>query len=213
MIKVICYVDGFNLYHAIDDLNKPHLKWLDVSRLAQSLCRRGETLARVNYFSAYATWRPASYARHRELVAALKSVGVVCHMARFSQKPAKCNRCGHGWISREEKETDVHFAITFVEDAMDDAFDRAIIVSADGDYIPAIRRVRGRFPQKEIFVAVPPGRFAKAREITKAANGATEITNGRLARCLFARTISEAGSGIARRPVEYDPPQGWTPPQ
>ena len=28
-MRVACYIDGFNLYHAIDDLDKPHLKWLE----------------------------------------------------------------------------------------------------------------------------------------------------------------------------------------
>ena len=35
MTRVACYVDGFNLYHAINDLNKPHLKWLDIRAVAQ----------------------------------------------------------------------------------------------------------------------------------------------------------------------------------
>jgi hypothetical protein len=70
MIRVSCYVDGFNLYHAVDDLQKPHLKWLDLRALAASLCRKDEQLVKVAYFSAYATWLPASYARHREYVAA-----------------------------------------------------------------------------------------------------------------------------------------------
>lgn len=213
MSNVICYVDGFNLYHAIDDLKKPHLKWLDIQTLALSLCRDGENLVRVNYFSAYATWRPDSYARHRQLVAALKSRNVICHMARFSDRPESCRGCGRSWTSREEKETDVHFAITFVEDAMDNAFDRAIIVSADGDYIPAIRRVRARFPGKQIFIAIPPGRHAKAREISKAANSFIEIKNGRLARCLLPQSVLDAkGAEVARRPTDYDPPPGWAPP-
>ena len=35
--RVACYVDGFNLYHAIDDLRKPHLKWVNLWALAESL--------------------------------------------------------------------------------------------------------------------------------------------------------------------------------
>jgi hypothetical protein len=58
MTRVACYVDGFNLYHAIHELNKPHLKWLDIRALAASLCREGETLTKVAYFSAYPTWLP-----------------------------------------------------------------------------------------------------------------------------------------------------------
>ena len=85
MTRVACYVDGFNLYHAIADLNKPHLKWVDLQALASSLCRDKETLVKVAYFSAYATWLPGPYARHRVYVAALTQLGVECHMARFQR--------------------------------------------------------------------------------------------------------------------------------
>jgi hypothetical protein len=73
MSRVGCYVDGFNLYHAVHDLHKSHLKWLDLWALAQSLCRPKEQLVKVAYFSAYATWRPGAYARHRQYVALLPS--------------------------------------------------------------------------------------------------------------------------------------------
>jgi hypothetical protein len=31
--RVICFVDGFNLYHALHSIGKPHLKWLDLRKL------------------------------------------------------------------------------------------------------------------------------------------------------------------------------------
>src|SRR5260370_33418478 len=92
-MRVACYVDGFNLYHSIDALGKPHLKWLNLWALAGSLCRPGETLQKVAYFSAYATWLPDRYSRHRLYVTALEATGVECHMARFSERIAKCNSC------------------------------------------------------------------------------------------------------------------------
>jgi hypothetical protein len=147
-MRVACYIDGFNLYHSLDDLKKPHLKWLDLWALAKSLCRHGETLEKVAYFSAYATWRPDAYARHRQYVAALKSSGVECHMARFSEQHARCHKCGATWKRHEEKETDVHFSLTFLEDAIDDIFDRAIIISADGDHIPAVRKIKNPLASK-----------------------------------------------------------------
>src|SRR5665213_4427847 len=127
-LRVACYIDGFNLYHAIADLRRPHLKWVNLWALAESLCRGGEILEKVAYFSAYATWMPGPYARHREYVAALKSVGVECHIARFSEQTARCKACGTTWREHEEKETDVHFSLTFLEDAVDNVFDRAIII-------------------------------------------------------------------------------------
>jgi hypothetical protein len=213
MIRVGCYVDGFNLYHAVDDLQKPHLKWLDLRALAQSLCRNGEQLAKVAYFSAYPTWLPGPYARHRQYVAALRHSGVECNMARFSEQSAECKKCGAKWKRHEEKETDVHFSLTFLEDAIDDVFDRAIIISADSDHVPAVRRVRSRLPGKQVFVATPPKRHSAARELLKVCNSGTNITPGRIARCLFPEIVTDVkGNEITRRPPSYNPPPGWTPP-
>lgn len=205
-MRVACYIDGFNLYHSIDDLHKPHLKWLDVQALAQSLCRDGEQLAKVTYFSAYATWMPDRYSRHRQYVAALQHVGVVCHMARFSEQTARCRSCGATWKRHEEKETDVHFSLTFLEDAVDDVFDRAIIISADSDHVPAVRAVRRRYPTKQVFAATPPGRHNMAREMLKACQSGTNITAGRLEGCLLPATLATVQGTIITRPTQYDPP-------
>jgi len=206
MIKVACYVDGFNLYHAIDDLAQPHLKWLDLAALAASLCRSSEVLTRTVYFSAIARWLPDKAARHQAYVASLQSAGVVCHMARFNTKTVRCRSCGAEWRSREEKETDVHFALTFLEDAFDDLFDRAIIVSADGDYVPAVRAVRRRFPDKEVFLAAPPRRLGRARELSGTCSGRIEVTKGRLEKCLLPKDVITADGRRIRRPDAYRPP-------
>lgn len=207
MTQVACYVDGFNLYHAIEDLGKPHLKWVNIWSLAESICRPGETLVKVVYFSAYATWMPDRYARHREYVRALKHSGVECHMARFSNKDMTCKSCGTSWVRHEEKETDVHFSLRFLEDAIDDVFDRAIIVSAEGDYVPAVRRVRTRHPGKQVFLAAPPKRRRHARELLNSCNSGIEITQGRIAQNLFPERIHDGDGGVvAVRPVQYDPP-------
>ncbi len=49
--RVRCYIDGFNLYHAIQDLGKPHLKWVDLMALGEVfLMRRSQRLDAVFYF-------------------------------------------------------------------------------------------------------------------------------------------------------------------
>jgi hypothetical protein len=206
-MRVACYIDGFNLYHAIADLHKPHLKWLNLRALAESLCRPGEQIVKVAYFSAYATWLPGPYSRHRQYVAALKAMGIECHMARFNEQTERCKKCGNVWKNHEEKETDVHFSLTFLEDAVDDVFDRAIIISADGDHVPAIRCVRRRYPGKQIFAATPPGIHNRARDILAACHSGTPITAGRLAKCLLPATITGSdGTVVATRPISYASP-------
>jgi NYN domain len=134
-------------------------------------------------------------------------------MARFSAQTARCLKCKTTWTRHEEKETDVHFSLTFLEDAIDNVFDRAIIVSADSDHVPAVRRVRARLPAKQIFAATPPGRHGHAREMLKVCNSGANITQGRIARCLLPQTVlNTAGQTVATRPVSYDPPAAWAPP-
>ena len=138
MTRIIAYVDGFNLYHAIDNLNRPALKWLDLNALITSLARAGETVTEVNYFSAYATWRPTAYQRHIEYVKALEHAGVKCIMGHFKSKPRTCRSCGDQWVQHEEKETDVHIAARIVVDACEDRYDRAVLITADSDLVPAL---------------------------------------------------------------------------
>jgi len=38
--RVSVYVDGFNLYHAIDDLKNNTLKWLNLALLGQNLLQK-----------------------------------------------------------------------------------------------------------------------------------------------------------------------------
>lgn len=204
MRPVIAYVDGFNLYHAIDELGKPHLKWLDLKALAASICGENETLAAVKYFTAYATWKYGAVGRHRQYVAALQHVGVECIVGHFKEKHRRCASCGATWVAHEEKETDVAIEVQLVADAFLNAYDRALIISADSDLAPAIRTVTTHFPRKSVNVIAPPGRKGHARDLKPL----FEITQGRLAKCLLAETATGPdGAALFKRPDSYAPPQ------
>jgi hypothetical protein len=52
-----------------------------------------------------------------------------------------------------------------------------------------------------------------ARGIMDVCHSGTNITAGRVARHLFPQTILDAdGQPVTTRPINYDPPPGWTPP-
>ena len=200
-MRIIGYIAGFNLYHAIDDLRRPALKWLDLWALTNSLARSGEAVSEVNYFSAYATWLPTAQQRHVEYVKALQHAGVTCHMGHFKNKTRTCKSCGAQWIQHEEKETDVHMASRIVVDACEDRYDRAIIITADSDLAPALSIVRARFPKKQLFVVAPPGRHNHARSLMTRLT----LTPGRLANCSLPDTATDPSTGrvLFRRPVSY----------
>ena len=202
--RVFAYVDGFNLYHAINELGDPSLKWLDLWSLCEGICRqqRGEILERVYYFSAYATWLPGPYARHRAYVSALQHSGVDVVLGQFKRRDRRCTRCQHTWYQHEEKETDVNIGVHLVRDAVRGAFDRAILISADTDLNPAIRLARAEVSNAEIFIVAPPGRMSRARIL----NPSLELTRGRLRKALFPEFIYDKnGRIISTRPDEYDP--------
>ena len=106
--------------------------------LVASFLREGQELVAVNYYSAYATWLPREFARHRQFTAALSRVGVSTHMSDFMTRTRSCFSCGATWESHEEKQTDVRMAVDMVSDALVDNFDMAVVITADSDLGPAV---------------------------------------------------------------------------
>ena len=208
--RVSVYIDGFNLYHAIDDLNDPknpkwnHLKWTDLWAVSESLLRPYQKLTAVNYYSAYAKWLPGAFTRHIQYTKALRSVGVRIVMGEFKERRKGCKVCGARWIKHEEKESDVRIATDLVADAILDKFDDAFLITADSDLRPAVERVRAEAPKKNVIVVAPPKRYARARALAPH----MEVTRGRIAKYLLPEEIKNStGKVIAKRPIAYDPPK------
>jgi uncharacterized LabA/DUF88 family protein len=199
--KVIVYVDGFNLYHAIDDLEKDHLKWVNLWQLSEKLIRPNETLCAVKYFTAYATWRPESYRRHERYVAALETVGVTPVIGHFKAKSVRCQAvCKQNYTTHEEKETDVNIGIHLVADALNNRFDRALVISADTDLNPAVTLTRTEAAGKYVDIVAPPNRMNRNSAALFA------ITKGKISNSLFPATLNLSNGTVIIRPTKYDPP-------
>lgn len=204
MKRVKCFVDGFNLYHAIADLKLNHLKWLNLHKLAQAFIRpTQEVLDAVFYFSAYPTWLESSYRRHQIYVKALEAMGVTAVIGHFKEKQKKCLKCGTTWCAHEEKQSDVNFALHLLHQAHLDGFDKAFLITADSDLCPAIDLVLDTFPEKELVILTPPNRYQIAREIR------SKVTTNKIKQkhltvsLLPERICDEAGEVICTRPIEY----------
>jgi len=66
MKRILFFVDGFNVYHALDDDPKYHkYKWLDYSNLVKRFVSKQDQIVDVFYFTAYAHWNPQKMARHQ----------------------------------------------------------------------------------------------------------------------------------------------------
>jgi uncharacterized LabA/DUF88 family protein len=204
--KVIAFIDGYNLYHAMDDAGRHDLKWLNLWELCERLIHNDprSELVGVFYFSAFATWKPEQYARHRRYVSALKSAGVKTILGNFKKKQRKCNRCQNEWTAHEEKESDVNIAIHLLDKAHNDEYDEALVLSADTDLTPAIKMVREKYKSKTIIAVLPPGR-QYVGSLINAANSKIRISFELLAECQFVDQLTASTGEAITIPDKYKP--------
>lgn len=205
--RVTCFIDGFNLYHAIHELKQPYLKWLDLRKLFSHLSRpKSQIITQILFFSAYPTWKADSYRRHRQYVMALTTTGVIPVLGKFKNKPAHCNQCGAKWVRHEEKETDVNLALAMLDMAYKDLYDHAFVLTRDSDIAPAIHKVKQNFPNKKITIFAPFN-YRHSTELIQASDYHKTIKLKHISTSLFPSDIYDAGGNLViKRPLEYTPP-------
>jgi uncharacterized LabA/DUF88 family protein len=193
--RVAVFIDGYNLYHGMHDRWQRKYLWLDLEALGRRLTKSSQTLAVVRYFTAPVRNDAASLARQKLYLRALQTYPKIdVTLGRFQEKQPSCRACGATWRTYEEKETDVSIAVALVEDAVNDLYDVAILISADSDLCPAIRAVRRLAPNKRIIAVFPPGRRADA--LRRACDG--------------VRHLDEVSLRNAQLPDEVPGPAGLT---
>lgn len=171
--KILALVDGFNYYHKLARYQKHQkvcVKWLDYKSLLtaaiKSHLRSEDFELEVIFFSAIAKHRsPESQVRHKTYIKALKKSGVKVVLGEFKEKyiypckDCKQKQSNEKILKHEEKHTDVNVAITLLEKAMTNSFDRAYLLSEDNDYVPVVNRVKELYPEKEIIICPPPQKY------------------------------------------------------
>lgn len=184
MTNVVALIDGFNMYHALCKKHGNHspyqkYKWINYWALAECLGGANATVKDVYLFSAYLPgeepWQQSKNARHAKLIAANKLYGVKIVLGRFfvreSSYLARPTRLSISYPTLEEKRTDVNIAITLVELAVDKAYDRCLLFTADSDLVPAVEHARLRHPTGEIISVPPIARSGLAKALRGACGG------------------------------------------
>lgn len=191
LLRVITYIDGFNLYHGLRDSGLKRFYWLDMTALAANLLKSDQQLIFTRYFTAriagpHPADSPAKAARLRDKRQRQSDyLDALCTRENFQlieghylPKNKRCFQCGAQWTQHEEKMTDVNIATRLLVDAFNDAFDAAIIISGDSDLTPPVLAVREYFPDKRIVVAFPPRRHSV--QLQRAAHACFTIGRAKL---------------------------------
>ena len=207
MKRVACFIDGLNLHHS---LRVNYHKWLDLSSLARRLISsRSESINAIHYFFSHAEWRPKSYGRDREYVAALEAIGVDVVLGHFKEKSLYCTACGIHSLGHEEKETDVNIALYMLNGAYKNSYDKAILITRDSDLAPVLKMIRSEFPKLEIEIVAPPSYYGHSNDLVRLATNKRKIRLRQIEDCLLPRQDIDPQTGkiAATRPAAYDPPQ------
>lgn len=196
MDRVMAYVDGFNLYFGLREKYGRRYHWLDLQALVTSLLKPDQDLVGVTYFTARVRNQPVSEQRQVEYLSALTAhcSKLTIVEGRYQEKGHACRRCGSTWTAYEEKETDVSVAIALLEDAVNDAFDHALVVSADSDLCPAVRAVKRVAPQKRVIAAFPPRR--RSAELGNVAHARLTIGDAKIRQAQLPASVESEQAGL-----------------
>lgn len=94
--RVVSFIDGLNLYHAITKLYRPELKWINLRALSLVFLKtHSEELTNVFYFSSYANHRTESLQRQKTYIRALELKEVIPILGHLKKKSRKCTKCYH----------------------------------------------------------------------------------------------------------------------
>lgn len=216
-MRTACFVDGYNLFYGL--LAGTHYKWLDLPGLLAHIIRvehPDSSLEAVSFFTSgvkpsLATRGIASKQAQDSYIRALIARDVKVFYGRhqlesgkaprFVDKATPASRADQVEIWKlEEKETDVHIAISMYRLAARQAqlppeqrIEQIVLVSADTDMTPALRALREDFAELKLGVILPhrqgiqrtvPGSFKQYVNWIRHV-----VTNTELARCQLPHRV------------------------
>jgi len=147
--RVVFFIDGSNIYSHLRDVfgnGRVH-----IPTLCGELTEQGERFLQWRYYVAALPQGEApderlSYSAQQRFLQYVRNhrKGELC-LGRFQRDDRGCLR---------EKGVDVRLSIDLVRMAIHDEYDAAVVLSGDGDIVPAIETVIQDY-NKEVFVALP----------------------------------------------------------
>jgi len=202
MKHVIAYVDGFNLYFGLRAKGWKRFYWLNIQKVSQHLLRPDQTLAATKYFTAKVKYPPD---KQRRQVTFLEALGTLpdfhIYYGHYLADKITCRKCGHTYITHHEKMTDVNIAMELLTDAFQDNFDIALLISADGDLVGPVKKVKQFFPKKRVIVVCPPKRHSNA--LKSVADVCLHLDRTTLAKSVFPDEVVKADGFVLRRPSRW----------
>ena len=202
MERVIGYIDGYNLYYGLRSKHWQRYYWLNLQRMMIRLLKPAQTLQRTKYFTARVSDPPDKVKRQNTYLEALGTLSDLdIFYGHFLEETITCRNCGHTYKTHHEKMTDVNIALQMLTDAYQNAFDTALLVSADSDLVGPLRTIQTLFPAKKVVVVFPPARRSAA--LQKTAYKYAYLGQNALRKSQFPDQVVKANGFVLRRPPSW----------
>jgi uncharacterized LabA/DUF88 family protein len=201
--RTIVYIDGYNLYYAIQKAGLRQYLWLDLNSFSEKLLLPHQVIVKTKYFTSVETFSLAGRKRQETYFDALSTLTrFKRYMGHFQKDVDRwCVNCKQFVPDTREKKTDVNIATEMLVDAFTEKFDVAVLVSCDSDYSAPIQYICSHFPFKRVFAAVPVWRRAKA--LRGVSSGVIDITTEQLRDSQFPDVVHRSSGIDAVRPPEW----------
>lgn len=135
--RVMIFIDGSNIFigcrRAKLDIRYEKFK---------NLLIKGRNIRRISYYSGVDEEDPTILEKQKRFFKMLKHLEISVITKPLRVRYSNCRKCGSNKRIKFEKGIDVSLATDLLWYAFQDIYDTAILISGDGDFIPAIERVR-----------------------------------------------------------------------
>jgi len=212
MKNVAFLIDGFNLYHSIEDIERSSgvcLKWLNLHTLCKSfmyLFGKDYNLYKIFYFTAiaYHYVEMDKVERHENYIKCLESTGIEVIRGRFKEKTEYCPLCKKEYVGHVEKQTDIAISSKLLELLYANDHNHCegfVLVTGDSDLTPAIKIAKIVNPLADIRFAFPVNR--KSEELARLAPKSFKLREGHYLANQFKDPIKLADGTVICKPPSW----------
>jgi len=137
--RIAIFIDGSNFYHSVNDSFQIHDNQIDFVKLIEFL-KKDRLLIGIYYYNASLDrgYNEEIYWKQQKFFAELRKIPgfhvILCNM-RKTKRP-------DGTPEFAVKGDDIYLATDMLSFAYENTYDTAILVSGDGDFVPAIKKVQ-----------------------------------------------------------------------
>lgn len=143
MKKIVLFIDGNNFYYGLKSIygDDKHLTNFNFNKLGQILAGKNREFLRAFYYNASLDFSDdqKKYWKQQRFFDKIRNTDKVKLVLVRLQKRKEKGTTKHYYVVKGD---DIHIAVDMVKGTYENTFDIAILVSGDGDFVPAVKVVQ-----------------------------------------------------------------------